>query len=43
MTKGDRKRGNKEAKKPKKEVAKTVATNDFTKGKAPAGLPAKKK
>ena len=33
MSKGDRKRGNREAKKPKKLKEKVVATADFTKGK----------
>lgn len=33
MSKGDRKRGNKEAKKPKKVKEKVAATADFNKGK----------
>ncbi|MDF1716890.1 MAG: hypothetical protein P1U75_09500 [Antarcticimicrobium sp.] len=34
MSKGDKKRGNREAKKPKKVKEKVVATADFTKGRA---------
>ncbi|WP_268873919.1 hypothetical protein [Roseovarius atlanticus] len=33
MSKGDKKRGNKEAKKPKKVKEKVVATSDFKTGK----------
>lgn len=33
MSKGDKKRGNREAKKPKKVKEKVVATDNFTKGK----------
>ena len=33
MSKGDKKRGNREAKKPKKAKEKTLATADFNKGK----------
>ena len=40
MSKGDKQRGNREAKKPKKVKEKVVATADFTKGKA--GLPPEK-
>jgi hypothetical protein len=32
MSKGDKQRGNREAKKPKKVKKKVVATSDFTKG-----------
>jgi len=38
MSKGDKQRGNREAKKPKKVKEKVVATADFTKGKALALL-----
>ncbi|WP_203228071.1 hypothetical protein [Roseovarius dicentrarchi] len=45
MSKGDKKRGNREAKKPKKvkEKEKVVATADFTKGKALTNLGEHKK
>lgn len=43
MSKGDRKRGNREAKKPKKVKEKVVATADFTKGKALSNLDGHKK
>ena len=42
MSKGDKKRGNREAKKPKKVKEKVVATADFNKGKATPILGAKK-
>lgn len=42
MSKGDKQRGNKEAKKPKKEKAKVVVTSDFNKGKTPIGGEKKK-
>ncbi|GGO62866.1 MULTISPECIES: hypothetical protein [Roseovarius] len=38
MTKGDKRRGNREAKKPKKVKEKVVATADFTKGKTLTNL-----
>lgn len=43
MTKGDKQRGNREAKKPKKVKEKVVATADFTKGKALTNLGEHKK
>jgi hypothetical protein len=43
MSKGDKKRGNREAKKPKKVKEKVVATADFTKGKALTNLGEHKK
>ncbi|SDL51589.1 hypothetical protein [Aliiruegeria lutimaris] len=43
MSKGDKSRGNREAKKPKKFKEKVVATADFSKGKAPVSLGEKKK
>ncbi|SEM19621.1 hypothetical protein SAMN05443999_11529 [Roseovarius azorensis] len=43
MTKGDKQRGNREAKKPKKAKEKVVATADFTKGKALTNLGEHKK
>jgi hypothetical protein len=43
VSKGDRKRGNREAKKPKKVKEKFVATADFTKGKILANLGEHKK
>lgn len=43
MSKGDKKRGNREAKKPKKVKEKEVATADFTKGKSAVTLGEKKK
>ena len=35
MVKGNKKRGNREAKKPKKEKEKVVVTADFSRGKTP--------
>lgn len=43
MTKGDKRRGSKEAKKPKKEKEKVLATADFSKGKTPINVNEKKK
>lgn len=43
MTKGDKQRGSKEAKKPKKVKEKVLATADFSKGKAITNLGEKKK
>ncbi|MCR9151214.1 MAG: hypothetical protein NXH83_13650 [Rhodobacteraceae bacterium] len=43
MTKGDKQRGNREAKKPKKVKEKVVATADFTKGKTLTNLGEHKK
>ena len=43
MTKGDKRRGNREVKTPKKEKEKVVATADFTKGKAFTNLGEHKK
>jgi hypothetical protein len=43
MTKGDKRRGNREVKKPKKVKEKVVATADFTKGKTLTGLGEHKK
>lgn len=43
MSKGDRKRGNREEKKPKKTKEKVVATADFAKGKTPLNIGEKKK
>ena len=42
MSKGDKRRGNREAKKPKKVKEKVVATADFNKGKASPVLGEKK-
>lgn len=42
MSKGDKRRGNREVKKPKKTKEKVVATADFSKGKAPINLGQKK-
>lgn len=42
MSKGDKKRGNREAKKPKKVKEKTSATADFSKGKSAPMLGEKK-
>lgn len=44
MSKGDKQRGSREAKKPKKVKEKVVATADFAKGKTPPniGTPRKK-
>ncbi len=38
MSKGDKKRGNREVKKPKKVREKVVATADFSKGKTPINI-----
>ena len=43
MSKGDRKRGNREVKKPKKAKEKVVATVDFSKGKTPINIGERKK
>ncbi len=43
MSKGDKKRGNREVKKPKKVKEKAVATADFTKGKNVTSLGEHKK
>jgi hypothetical protein len=43
MTKGDKRRGNREVKKPKKVKEKVVATADFTKGKSLTNLGEHKK
>ena len=43
MSKGDKQRGNRETKKPKKVKEKVVATADFTKGKALTNLGEHKK
>ncbi|MFT6457048.1 hypothetical protein [Pseudophaeobacter arcticus] len=43
MSKGDKKRGNKEAKKPKKVKEKVVVKADFTKGKTLTNLGEHKK
>lgn len=43
MSKGDRKRGNREVKKPKKAKEKVVATADFSKGKTPINIGERKK
>jgi hypothetical protein len=43
MSKGDKQRGNREAKKPKKVKEKVVATADFTKGKTLTNLGEHKK
>ena len=43
MSTGDKARGNKEAKKPKKEAVKVSATADFNKGKSPLDTQQKKK
>lgn len=42
MSKGDKKRGNREVKKPKKVREKVVATADFSKGKTPINIGEKK-
>jgi hypothetical protein len=39
MSKGDKQRGSKEVKKPKKEAVKVLATADFNKGKTPLRIP----
>ncbi|WP_116134254.1 hypothetical protein [Tropicimonas sp. IMCC34043] len=38
MSKGDKTRGNREVKKPKKTKEKVVATADFSKGKTPVSI-----
>jgi hypothetical protein len=38
MSKGNKQRGNRESKKPKKKKEKILATADFTKGKTPLGV-----
>ncbi len=43
MSKGDKNRGNKEAKKPKKVKEKVLATADFAKGKTPVSIGENKK
>lgn len=43
MSKGDKKRSNRETKKPKKVKEKVVATADFNKGKTQVSLGEKKK
>ncbi len=43
MSKGDKQRGSREAKKPKKVKEKVSATADFAKSKAPVSLGEKKK
>lgn len=43
MSKGDKRRGNKEVKKPKKANEKVVATADFSKNRPPVNLGEKKK
>lgn len=43
MSKGNKKRGNREMKKPKKVKEKTVATADFSKGKTPINFGDKRK
>ncbi|WP_299845478.1 hypothetical protein [uncultured Jannaschia sp.] len=43
MAKGDKTRGNREAKKPKKEAVKVLATADFSKGRTPLDSQKKKK
>jgi hypothetical protein len=43
MSKGDKRRGNREVKKPKKVKEKVKATADFTKGKTLANLGENKK
>lgn len=43
MSKGDKKKGNKEAKKPKKTKEKELATADFSKGKNPVNIGDKRK
>ena len=42
MSKGDKRRGNREAKKQKKVKEKVVATADFNKGKTPVNIGIKK-
>lgn len=43
MSKGDKRRGNKETKKPKKDKERVVATADFSKGKTPVNIGEKRK
>ena len=43
MSKGDKRRGNREAKKPKAAKQKVVATADFYKGKTPLNISENKK
>jgi hypothetical protein len=43
MSKGDKSRGNREAKKPKKPKEKVSATADYSKGKSPLNIGDKKK
>lgn len=43
MSKGDKTRGNREAKKPKKTKEKVVTTADFSKGKTPINIGNKRK
>ncbi|WP_264299190.1 MULTISPECIES: hypothetical protein [unclassified Meridianimarinicoccus] len=43
MSKGDRKRSNREVKKPKKTKEKVAATADFAKGKTAVSIGVKKK
>lgn len=43
MSKGDKQRGNREAKKPKKTKEKVLATADFSKGKSPVNIGNNKK
>jgi len=43
MSKGNKTRGNREAKKPKKAKEKVVATADYSKGKTPLNIGEKKK
>ncbi len=43
MSKGDKRRGNREVKKPKKPKEKIVATADFSKGQKPVRIGSKKK
>ena len=43
MSKGDKTRGNREAKKPKKVKPKVIATAEFSKGKTPMSIGEKKR
>jgi hypothetical protein len=43
MSKGDKRRGNREAKKPKAPTKKVLATADFSKGESPIQTEKKKK
>lgn len=38
MSKGDKRRGNRESKKPKQKKVKVAATADFNKGKTPVNI-----